>query len=143
MATSDSSTTSTRPQRYGENYLELREQALERDKRKCCACYHDGSQYRLETHHRTPDGHPANRDDNYLKLHHLYTFCERCHDLWTDRDRADRYARRGPLDVPEVALSQNARPSATVKIAINIPDTQITTTARPISRKAASKLNEV
>jgi hypothetical protein len=73
---------------YGQAFQERRLEALARDHNRCCACNHDGSVYRLEVHHRTYE----NGTDP--KLEDLYTFCVRCHDVWTDIMRGDRYDAR-------------------------------------------------
>ena len=91
---------------YGPEFQALRLEALERDKRRCCACNHDGSQYRLEIHHRRYRDPPLLED--------LYTFCVECHDIWTDAQRRKRYARRSTISVEDTP-PESGRPNGIVR----------------------------
>ena len=68
-----------------------REQRLKLDSYRCRLCDHDGSDWRLEVHHR-----PA----SYAKIPNesveddLITLCARCHNAITNAIRTGRYANR-------------------------------------------------
>lgn len=55
----------------------------------CVVCKHDGSIYPLQVHHI----HYASLGDENV-LHDLMTVCSKCHDLFTDDMRFNRYADR-------------------------------------------------
>lgn len=110
---------------YGPQFQALRLEALERDQHRCCACNHDGSEYRLEVHHRTYQNDP-------LQLTDLYTFCVRCHDVWTSLQRGDRYDARVPIQIDDVSpYDSNARPMPRVRANIIAKDEVIERAERP------------
>ena len=139
-----------KPGIYGPAFQERRLEALERDQHRCCACNHDGSEYRLEVHHRTYENGAS------PKLEDLYTFCVRCHDVWTSIMRGDRYARRDvqtteiALTVPsvkpmapsqrevdpvEVRVTVSTKPSSPDRNPVQIPEYQSVTRTKPILRR--------
>ncbi len=73
---------------YGKNFQEARLRVLERDGYRCRTCDHDGSDYRLEVHHR------HYRDGANPKDEDLVTLCVVCHDLITNKMRDERYAKK-------------------------------------------------
>lgn len=60
----------------------------------CVVCKHDGSIYPLQVHH-IHYGSLGNED----VIHDLMTVCARCHDLFTDDMRLNRYADRVHITV--------------------------------------------
>ena len=112
---------------YGPEFQERRLEALERDQHRCCACNHDGSEYRLEVHHRTYENGASPR------LEDLYTFCVRCHDVWTDIMRGERYGNR---DVQVVELSLKLpieRPTGAPRSEVEPVDVRATVSSKPFS----------
>jgi hypothetical protein len=77
-------------------YEDARAVALRRDFYRCCACFSNGSDFRLETHHRNKEAYGPLWSQKYNPCRplDLATFCERCHDTWTDRDRKMRFSLR-------------------------------------------------
>lgn len=73
---------------YGKNFQEARLRVLERDGYRCRTCDHDGSEHRLEVHHR------HYRDGANPKDEDLITLCVACHDLITNKMRSNRYSRK-------------------------------------------------
>lgn len=118
---------------YGPTFQARRLEALSRDEHRCCACNHDGSLYRLEVHHRTYE-----RGNSPL-LSDLYTYCTRCHDLWTSAMRGDRYGDRG-IAVPEhVRVSPASRPYIPTRVepaTVEIRPTTVVRIQLPEKRKA-------
>ena len=118
----------TRPDTYGPAFQARRLEALERDKHRCCACNHDGSEYGLQVHHRTYE------NGENPKLEDLYTFCVRCHDVWTGIMRGDRYAGR-EVDTVEVRVTVATKPSSPDKNPVQIPEYKSETRTKPILRR--------
>lgn len=77
---------------WGKNFQEARLRVLERDGYRCRTCDHDGSEYRLEVHHR------HYRDGDNPKDDDLITLCVVCHDLITNKIREDRYGKKELTD---------------------------------------------
>lgn len=68
-----------------------RQERLRIDKHQCRLCGGDGTEYRLEVHHK-PQSYI--RIPNESVEDDLTTLCERCHDIVTNIIREDRYEKR-------------------------------------------------
>lgn len=68
------------------NWRLKRQARLEIDRHRCQTCLHDGSQWRLEVHHRTYD---RLGDEDVLR--DLITLCSSCHEAVTSVIRQRRY----------------------------------------------------
>lgn len=74
-------------------YREASAFAKARD-RRCMGCNHDGSDHRLETHHRNKDSYGPAGSYVPCRPSDLTTFCVPCHDLHTSADRKQRYENK-------------------------------------------------
>lgn len=83
-------------------WKKLRDQAVERDK-ICQTCGDDGTNHRLEVHHRK---YPKEWDED--SLDHLITLCAECHDAITNVIRGRRYESR-EIEVSEYTSTQPIR----------------------------------
>lgn len=108
---------------YGPEFQERRLEALERDRNRCCACDHDGSIYQLQVHHRTY------KNGTKPKLEDLYTFCVRCHEVWTSVMRGARYDKRD-LQAVETKSEIQIRPVIAGKENTEIVEIRATTSVR-------------
>lgn len=68
------------------SWLAKRQARLEIDGHRCQTCLHDGSQWRLEVHHKTYE-----RLGNEDVLRDLITLCSQCHEAVTTVIRRRRY----------------------------------------------------
>lgn len=85
-------------------WREKRQQRLNLDGYRCVVCKGDGSEYQLEVHHITYE-HFGDED----VLHDLITVCSRCHTLFTEVQRRDKYERRAvslSVDINESLVNQ-------------------------------------
>lgn len=92
-----------------ENYIrsskwkKKRMERLSIDGNKCVRCGHDGSQYRLEIHHKTYE-----RFTNEL-MEDLETLCVPCHDIETNRMRFEKYSKRKILLIKTQKSTPNGK----------------------------------
>ncbi len=83
-------------------WKQKRKERLEIDGHRCRLCDHDGSQYRLEVHHR-PSSYKLIPNESVID--DLTTVCSRCHEFITAICRGDRYDARALPDI-SIVVSQ-------------------------------------
>jgi len=116
---------------YTPEFQARRLEAFERDQHRCVACNHDGSEYRLECHHRTYEngGNP--------KLEDLYILCSDCHDLITDKMRRKRNQSKTIVAV-STTVEERARPVFSEKPNATPVDSACVTFGRPAQQERGS-----
>jgi hypothetical protein len=88
---------------YGKSWPEKRSQRLAIDGHKCQTCLHDGSEWRLEVHHKTYE-----RLGSEEVVGDLITLCSQCHEAITSVIRSRRYAGR-PVSIGVVSSTPQQR----------------------------------
>ena len=83
---------------YGRSYQKAKLERMEFAGKRCEICNHDGSEYRLECHHRGDKAYKKDERDE-LEMGDVLIVCERHHDAITESDRKARYAKRSSFEL--------------------------------------------
>jgi len=86
------------PKIYGISFVKARRERLEFAGGCCEVCGHDGTDYRLECHHRGSLAY-ARDEKNEMTMGDVLIVCVRHHDAITNVDRGDRYKMNASFEM--------------------------------------------
>ena len=78
------------PKLYGQSFDRSRMDRMKFARNKCEFCNHNGTNYRLECHHKSGESYELDLK-NELTMHDVVIVCVSCHDAITDKQRRERF----------------------------------------------------